>query len=518
MSEHRTDRDRSHALLLGASAFRHPKILQVPAAANSLRAMEHMLTDPVLGGWPSAQVTSVLDPPTAVEAIRRIRRLAERTTGTLLLYYVGHGHISSSGELILTVHDTDPEDADLTGIEYSRVKSALLGSPAAVKIVILDCCYSGRAIEALGSDTVSNAVAARGVYTLTAADLEVAHVPPLAEQSAVPTSFTGQLLELVRTGLPGESPWLTLDTIYSHLAARLRHAGLPAPNRLTTDSAAHFPFVRNTDRTSAARRSGNTSAEPLRTASPTTPSGRPHFAPVKGAGYDIEEVDAHRLDVIALVADPRRRTRARAPYFRKVSSKNHYGYDEAQVDAHIEQHRCEPASFVDALRMLLADAGIPLVAEDGAHTRKAAREVDKVKSKCAIYGREQLIGFVKVGWYGRTPGMIAFTDTRIIMRINVILLMIPYSHVKQARLSTTSAWESWGAGDAVGANQVFTMTVGFGGREVKIEECNQYPLQNTLSATLPALSDLRRNHPEWFVSGLTADHADRGEGQERGTG
>ncbi|WP_188272753.1 caspase domain-containing protein [Streptomyces sp. CBMA152] len=511
MSEHRTGLDGSHALLLGASAFKHPDILPVPAAANSLRAMEAMLTDPALGGWPSAQVTSD-QPPNAVDAVRRIRRLAQQTTGTLLLYYVGHGHISSSGELILTVHDTDPQDADLTGIEYSRVKSAILSSPASIKIVILDCCYSGRAIEALGSGTVGNAVTARGVYTLTAADLEVAHVPPLAEQSAVPTSFTGQLLELVRTGLPGESPWLTLDTIYPHLAARLRHAGLPAPNRLITDSASYFPFVRNTDRTGAARRSANTSAEPSATASPTTPSGRPHFDPVKGAGYDIEQVDAYRLDVIALVADPRRRRRARAPYFSQVSGKNRYGFDKAQVDAHIEQHRCEPASFVDALRMLLADSGIPLVPEGGAQTRKVAKQIDKVKSKCAIYGDEQLIGFVNVGWYGRTSGVIAFTDTRITIRTHFIPLSIPYSRVEQVHRTTDSTWESWGAGDAVGANQVITMTVRFGGREVKIEECNQHPLQNTLTDTLPALSKLRKNHPEWFVSGLTADSADRGEG------
>lgn len=512
MSERHTGLNGSHALLLGASAFKHPGILPVPAAANSLRAMKAMLTDPALGGWPSTQVTAE-QPPNAVDAVRRIRRLAQQTTGTLLLYYVGHGHISSSGELILTVHDTDPEDADLTGIEYSRVKSALLGSPAAVKIVILDCCYSGRAIEALGSDTVSNAVAARGVYTLTAADLEVAHVPPLAEQSAVPTSFTGQLLELVRTGLPGESPWLTLDTIYPHLAARLRHAGLPAPNRLTTDSAAHFPFVRNTDRTDAARRSTNASAEPSATASPTTPSGRPHFDPVKGAGYDIEQVDAYRLDVIALVADPRRRRRARAPYFSQVSGKNRYGFDKAQVDAHIEQHRCEPASFVDALRMLLADTGVPLVAEDPATTRKVANQVGKIKRKCAIYGDEQLVGYVKVGWFvGRTPGVIAFTDTHLAVLSNYSLLSLPYSHVERVRLSTTSTWESWGAGDAVGASEVITMTVGFGGREVKIEECNQHPLQNTLTDTLHALSELRKHHPEWFVSGLTADSADRGEG------
>ncbi|MFG2146824.1 caspase domain-containing protein [Streptomyces sp. NPDC048696] len=510
MSEHRTDRDGSHALLLGASAFKHPDILPVPAAANSLRAMERMLTDAALGGWSSTQVTSVLDPPNAVEAVRRIRRVAQQTTGTLLLYYVGHGEISASGELILTVHDTDPEDADLTGIEYSRVKSALLDSPAAVKIVILDCCYSGRAIDALGSDAVSSVTAARGVYTLTAADLEVARVPPLAQQSTLPTSFTGQLLELVQTGLPGASPWLTLDSIYPHLKARLRQAGLPQPNRLTTDSAAHFPFVRNSARTGTERRPVNASAQALTTA-PTTPSGNPHFDPVKGAGYDIDEVDAHRLDVIALVADPRRRTRARAPYFRQVSGKNRHGYDKAQVDAHIEQHRCEPASFVDALRMLLADVGIPLVPEAEAQTRKFTRQVSKIKSKCAIYQDQQLIGFVAVGWFARTPGVVAFTDTRIIVRTNFLPLSIPYSRVEEARLSTTSVWESWGSGDAVGANEVFTLTVRLGSCEVKIEECNSYPLQNALERTLPALRDLRADHPEWFGSGLAADHADRAD-------
>ncbi|MFH8682218.1 caspase domain-containing protein [Streptomyces lydicus] len=486
-SSHRADLQGARAVLLGASAFRHPGIPPVPAAANSVRAMKLMLTDPGLGGWPPEQVVDLQDPSDAIQPILQIRRLAQEAMGTFLLYYAGHGLISPSGELILTVAGTDPEHADVTGIEYSRVKRALVSCPAEVKIVILDCCYSGRAIEALSVDAVDHATAATGVYTLTAADL-TAHVPPLAEQDGVPTSFTGQLLEVLHKGLPAESPWLTLETIYPHLKARLRQAGLPRPNQRSTDSVARFRFVRNNAWTSAGPAVADASA-----AQPTAPAGR-DFDLVEGGGYNITQVDAHRHDVIALVADPRRRSRGRPPYFPVVSGEDRHGYNIAQVDAYIERHRVEPASLADALRMLLADLDIPLVAERRPRRGKTA----KIKRTCSIHGDEQLLGFVKVGLLGFTPGVVAFSDTHVVVRTVDRRVRIPYSRLNDVTFSHSSRWEGWGAGLAAGASQVTTLIVGFAGSEVKIEECNQHPLQDTLNQTWPALKDLLKNHPEWF--------------------
>ncbi|MEV6150520.1 hypothetical protein AB0L53_09275 [Nonomuraea sp. NPDC052129] len=76
----------------------------------------------------------------------------------------------------------------------------------------------------------------RGAYTLTASD-HAAHVPPLDQQANACTSFTGELLDLVRTGLPDGPEWLTLDLIYPHLRHRLHSRGLPEPNQRGTDTA-----------------------------------------------------------------------------------------------------------------------------------------------------------------------------------------------------------------------------------------------------------------------------------------
>ncbi|SEE55197.1 MULTISPECIES: caspase family protein [unclassified Streptomyces] len=485
-SSHRADLQGARAVLLGASAFHHPGIPPVPAAANSLRAMKLMLTNPGLGGWPPTQVTDLQDPPDAIQSVLQIRRLAQEARGTFLLYYVGHGLISPSGELVLTVAGTDPQNADVTGIEYSRVKRALLECPAEVKIVILDCCYSGRAIEALSADAVDQATAARGVYTLTAADL-TAHVPPLANQDGVPTSFTGQLLELIHTGLPAASQWLTLETIYPHLAARLQHAGLPKPNQRLTDNVARFYFVRNKRWTSVGPPVADASAT-----QPMAPSG-PDFKSVAGGRYNRTQVDAHLHDVIALVADPHRRSRGRPPYFPVVSDEDRHGYNIAEVDAYIERHRVEPASLADALRMLLADLGIPLVTERQPRRGKAA----KIKRTCLIHGDEQLLGFVKVGLLSFTPGVIAFSDTHVVIKASDHRVRIPYSRLNEVTFSYSSRSESLGAGLAVSTSQVITMIVRFAGSEVKIEECNQHPLQHTLNQTWPALQDILKNHPEW---------------------
>ncbi|WP_204044223.1 caspase family protein [Acrocarpospora phusangensis] len=236
----------SHAILIGVSTYQDRHLPDIPAAANSLRQLEAVLTDPRLCGWPADQVTVLADPSDSRAVAVRIRRLAQDTTGVLLLYYVGHGAITPGGELCLTVADTDAEAPDLTGVEYARVRAAFHDSPAQVKAAILDCCYSGRAIETLAgeADVVADHTDIRGVYTLTASDL-AAHVPPPGEQSHACTSFTGELVDLIRTGIPGQGDPLTLGGLYLDLRRRLRARELPAPNQRGTDTAHGFAFTRN---------------------------------------------------------------------------------------------------------------------------------------------------------------------------------------------------------------------------------------------------------------------------------
>ncbi|MFI0410672.1 peptidase inhibitor family I36 protein [Actinomadura sp. 3N508] len=244
MAEPRAELADSRAVLISTARYRDERFLPLPAAANSLNGMLAMLLDPGLGGWPGECVTELLDPEDAQDLILRIRDIAMRTSGTLLLYYVGHGELTPKTELALTVVNTVFGHEDVTGVEYSRIRDALLDSPARVKIVILDCCYSGKAPPSLSTASVAGLTEISGAYTLTAAEY-AAHVAPLEEQEHTSTSFTGELLTLVRDGLPGGASWLTLGDLYPELRRRLHIRGLPEPSQHGSDTAHQFPFVRN---------------------------------------------------------------------------------------------------------------------------------------------------------------------------------------------------------------------------------------------------------------------------------
>lgn len=232
----------SRAMLIGISSYRDQQFPTLPAARNSLNGMQEILTDEQLCGWPPDRVDTLHNATDSRRFVTTLRQRAREATDALLLYYVGHGTIAADGELCLALSDTMWDNPDVTGIEYRHIRSALIGSPARIKIVILDCCFSGRAVQALSGPAQFTGI--RGAFVIAAAD-QAAHVPPPAEQDLACTSFTGELLELIRTGIENGPQVLTLDMIYAHLRTRLRDGHLPDPNRHGSDTAGDFGFARN---------------------------------------------------------------------------------------------------------------------------------------------------------------------------------------------------------------------------------------------------------------------------------
>lgn len=240
------DYPRSRVVLIGCSSYVDESYSQLPAARNSLQRFHELLTTAGLCGWPHDRIAMIENPSGVVGLTKNLFRICRETEDVLLLYYVGHGTITPAGELCLTLSDTEAAFPDITGLEYRRVKQALLESPARVKVSIIDCCYSGRAIEALSgiTATAADSTDTRGVYTMTASD-HTAHVVPFAMQADMCTSFTGELIDLVRNGVPGAPELLTLGTLYAELRRRLAARSLPQPNHRGTDTADRFTFARN---------------------------------------------------------------------------------------------------------------------------------------------------------------------------------------------------------------------------------------------------------------------------------
>ena len=82
--------------------------------------------------------------------------------------------------------------------------------------MILDCCYSGRALGQMAatSSAVADEASAEGTYVLAAtAENKSALAPPGQPH----TAFTGELLSILRNGITDGGPLLDLDSIYSQL-------------------------------------------------------------------------------------------------------------------------------------------------------------------------------------------------------------------------------------------------------------------------------------------------------------
>lgn len=186
------------------------------ASQENIQAIQTLLLDRTRCRWQSGSITVVLDgDPAALAA--QLSDLAANTVEEFLLYYTGDITLSADGELLLTA----------PALAWTSVATALRGCTAPVRRVILDCSVTGD----LDGPRLADLTAIDGVYTLTAATTD----PRL--------SFSGELVDLVRTGLPEQPPRLTLGALYPPLCRRLLAKDLPVPQQCGSDAEA--PFTAN---------------------------------------------------------------------------------------------------------------------------------------------------------------------------------------------------------------------------------------------------------------------------------
>jgi hypothetical protein len=211
---------------------------------NNLAALAETLCSPDIWGLGRDACVVVADPVTAADMLDPVNQLAQQADDCLLLYYAGHGLIDASrGELHLALVGSDPRRI-YTAVRYENIRDLLLGSRAARRIVIMDCCYSGRALGTM-SEPIAAAVdeaSAEGTYIMAATpENKTALAPPGARY----TAFTGQLLDLVNRGVPGPDELLDLDTVYRHVRDAMRAKGLPLPQKRDRNTAGRLTLVRN---------------------------------------------------------------------------------------------------------------------------------------------------------------------------------------------------------------------------------------------------------------------------------
>lgn len=249
------DPQRSRVVLIGTSRYEDEKLPDLPAVGRGIENLKGVLTDAVYGLVPETHC-DVLENVGDIPLIgRRLRRAASQAEDLLLVYFAGHGLTAGRRhELCLAMRDTEWEAPQYAALEYDKLRSEVLSSPATTKMIILDCCFSGRVLGDTMADPASaliGQVEVDGSYVLVSAHRNAVALILEGEDH---TAFTGRMLRLLHHGVPDGPELLTIDNIYQQLRVQMKAEGLPQPHSRGTDNANLLALARN--RAYAATQSG----------------------------------------------------------------------------------------------------------------------------------------------------------------------------------------------------------------------------------------------------------------------
>ncbi|MEV4243484.1 hypothetical protein AB0J63_08750 [Streptosporangium canum] len=244
------DREGARALLIGTGTHRQGSgLADVPAVGRTLDALRKALRTRC--GLPDEAITVVLNPKTMAEMGEAVAAAVDAASdpgnrAPLLLFYVGHGLVSSTGGLYLATAGTDQRGNRLehTALPYATVRRYLLDSAARPIVVILDCCFSGRALHSLTApeEELAGMSEVAGGFVLTSAGRgQLALAPDGAEH----TAFSGALLRVLEKGIEDGPRSLTLNSVFRHLSHVLPAAGLPRPHARASGRAGELALAEN---------------------------------------------------------------------------------------------------------------------------------------------------------------------------------------------------------------------------------------------------------------------------------
>ncbi|MFI5914323.1 type VII secretion protein EccCb [Dactylosporangium sp. NPDC051541] len=156
------------AVLVANSGYLHlPKLVAPVDEAAELRVI---LLNPEIGAFDRVELLRDENKTTVERAIADA--LGAAGPGDLVvIYFSGHGQLSSRGRLFLAVRDSEPTQLAATAISASWLRELLEESDAASTVILLDCCYSGAYVLAGKAAEVNvnqELKAGSGRYVLTA--------------------------------------------------------------------------------------------------------------------------------------------------------------------------------------------------------------------------------------------------------------------------------------------------------------------------------------------------------------
>ncbi|MFI9509029.1 tetratricopeptide repeat protein [Nocardia sp. NPDC052566] len=218
------------AALIGVSRYIDPEFPDIPAALNNVADLARLLTASTGSALAEKQCSVLTDPEHNTQVGKAVASAAREAEDVLLVYFAGHGVVDKRGRLYLALSGTSRDEPEWSSVPFATLRDELLASPARARILILDCCFSGRAFEAMGapSSLVDGQIDIQGTYTIASS---ARNEPSVAPEGHRHTAFTAALLSTAT------NTNLTLDQLYQKIDQALHRDGYPRPQRRSINIA-----------------------------------------------------------------------------------------------------------------------------------------------------------------------------------------------------------------------------------------------------------------------------------------
>lgn len=234
------DKATSRAVLIGVADYSvGGAAADLPEARRNVETLHRLLSDDEHGVFAAEHCRQLVDLPADTGPAQMLRAVGEASAQAedlLLVYYAGHGHIEridGRDELYLIQTATPHDLPQLTSIPFTNLHQQLKRARARVRILILDCCYSGEAARrTLAEQDPARAADRHLAAKFTDSEWYILTASRSDETAGASgedghTVFTGRLADILRRGIPdGEDgtaapEYLDVETLYGAIKRTL---------------------------------------------------------------------------------------------------------------------------------------------------------------------------------------------------------------------------------------------------------------------------------------------------------
>ncbi|MFF0159803.1 caspase domain-containing protein [Streptomyces sp. NPDC005263] len=236
------DPARSRAVVIGVDRYQH--LENLPGVRNNVSHLAGLLRDPEVWGLPAEHCVELRNPESYEELLDEVHKAANAAEEAFVVYFAGHGLLSLNGDLHLALPKSDNERL-YRAVPYDSLRHEIVVTCTALsRVVILDCCYSGRALKGYMNPAakLADLADADGTYLMTASSETKLAWAPEGEEF---TAFSGELVKALSEGIPGAPDPLQMDSLFRHVRRELKAKGRPEPQQRARNAGHSIALTRN---------------------------------------------------------------------------------------------------------------------------------------------------------------------------------------------------------------------------------------------------------------------------------